>query len=90
MSYSRRHSRPDEAQEGIVKALRKAGVYVAVIGSPVDLLTYYKGRWLPIECKTPGKRPRKDQEAQNLFVATYAVPVVRNELGALAAVTLHK
>jgi hypothetical protein len=88
MSYTRRHSRPDGVQDEIVEALRKAGVFVAVIGRPVDLLTYYRGKWLPLELKRTG-RPRKDQAAQWAFTGTYGVPVVTTALEALAVVTLR-
>jgi hypothetical protein len=85
MSFTRRHSRPDSVQNDIVNALRAAGVLVCVIGRPVDLLTFYRGKWLPLECKTT-KRPRKDQAAQTLFLAATGVPKVRTALEALEAV----
>lgn len=77
--------RSDNTQGEIVAALRKACVSVWVIGRPVDLLTYYRGRWLPLEIKTRSKL-RMDQEAQTKLLATYAVPVVRSAQEALDAV----
>lgn len=90
MSFKRRHSRPDENQEEIVKALRKAGVLVAVIGRPVDLLTYHGGHFLPLEIKRPKARPRKDQEAQKLFLDMTGCPVIQTVQEALNAVLGHR
>lgn len=52
----RRAARSDANQRAIIAALRAAGVRVAVTsrlgdGCP-DILTLYRGRWLPIEIKT--------------------------------------
>ncbi len=59
----------DSSQGEIVDALRKAGAEVWIIGQPVDLLTYYRGRWLPMEAKPPThKRGRADQAAQEAAV----------------------
>jgi hypothetical protein len=89
MSFNPRRSRPDVNASEIVAALRQCGVYVTVIGSPVDLLTYYQGRWLPLEIKKPTfKRPRRDQERQSAFIAATGCKVVTNALQAIAAVTL--
>jgi hypothetical protein len=86
VSYSRM-TRPDASQGEIVAALRHACVTVWIIGRPCDLLTFYRGRWLPLECKPEGhKRPRRDQETQSEFLAIYAVPVVRTAIEALEAV----
>ena len=82
----------DATQGEIFDALRKAGVQVWIIGKPCDLLTYYRGRWLPLECKPADttkkgtKRLRTDQERQTEFLTAYAVPVVRTAQAALAAV----
>lgn len=86
MSYARRMTRPDGTQAEIVDALRKAGVMVWVIGQPCDLLTLYRGNWLPLECK-PIKRVRKDQEKQDEFLAITGVKKVRTALEAIEAVT---
>jgi hypothetical protein len=78
----------DRNQGEIVAALRQACVTVWIIGRPCDLLTYYRGKWLPLEIKEPNfKRHRKDQESQTEFLTTYAVPVVKDALEALQAVT---
>jgi hypothetical protein len=91
MSFNRYARKADVNQNEIVDALRQCGVHVTVIGSPVDLLTYYQGRWLPLEIKKPTfKRARKDQEKQNAFLAATHCPVVTTALQAIAAVTLRK
>jgi hypothetical protein len=90
MAFNPRRSRPDVNASEIVAALRQCGVHVTVIGSPVDLLTYYQGRWLPLEIKKPTfKRPRRDQERQTAFLAATGCKVVTNALQAIAAVTLR-
>jgi hypothetical protein len=92
MSYARRMTRPDSNQSQIVDALRQASATVWVIGQPCDLLTYFRGRWQPLEIKPPDttkkgtKRLRCDQERQTEFLRAYAVPVVRTVQDALTAV----
>jgi hypothetical protein len=89
MSFTRRHSRPDIAQEPIVEALRKAGIMVWVIGKPCDLLTLYAGRWTPLEVKsdTSNARNRKDQEKQKQFLAITGVAIVKTPQEAITAIT---
>lgn len=99
MSFYRRAKKVDSSQGPIVAALRSAGIAVWVIGTPVDLLTYYPPlkRWRPLEVKpapepgilvkTRAVRIRKDQERQAAFIATYAVPVVRTVQEAIEAIT---
>ena len=87
MSFNRRMTRPDGTQAEIVQRLRQACVTVWVIGEPCDLLTYYRGRWLPLECKPKNPRKRTDQADQERFLIDYAVPVVRTFEEAYAAVT---
>lgn len=77
--------RPDNTQAAIVKALRTVGVSVWNIGRPCDLLTYYRGRWLPMECKSTA-RARKDQAGQTAFIQDYRVPRVTTPEEALQAV----
>lgn len=92
MSFKRRHSRPDSAQEPIVDALREVpGMQVWVIGRPCDLLTLYRKRWLPLEVKsdTASARNRKDQDKQKEFLAATGCPVVKTALEAIEAVTKH-
>lgn len=83
-------ARTDTTQSRIVATLRAAGVRVEIIKRPVDLLTYFRGRWLPVEVKSPTKagkyRPRRDQEAQQAFIAETGVPVVTSPEEALKAV----
>jgi hypothetical protein len=83
MPYARKI---DLNQTEIVSVLRQAGVLVWVMGQPVDLLTLYRGRWLPLELKSRTKRPRRDQEKQNAFLALTGCPVVTTVQGALEAV----
>ena len=92
MSFYRRAKKVDSSQAEIVAALRQACVTVWIIGQPCDLLTYYRGKWQPLECKPPDttkkgtRRLRSDQERQTEFLAAYAVPVVRTPREALIAV----
>lgn len=82
--------RKDLTQSRIVATLRAAGVRVWVLHEPCDLLTHFRGRWLPLECKTPtatGKRKkRSDQAEQDAFIADNEVPVVLTPEEALRAV----
>ena len=83
----------DATQAAIVKALREAGVQVWVIQRPVDLLTYHRGKWLPIECKTPKRKdgkwtPRTDQQAQTELIDRTAIPCVLSPTDALKALGL--
>ena len=87
MSYARRMTRPDATQSAIVAALRQCGVQVWIIGQPTDLLTFYRGKWLPLECKPQGyKRPRADQKAQTAFLKATGTPVVKTVQEAYMAV----
>lgn len=83
-------NRKDTTQSRIVATLRAAGVRVWVLHEPCDLLTRFRGRWLPLECKTPtstGKRrKRNDQAEQDAFIADNDVPVVLTPEEALRAV----
>lgn len=81
----RRAARVDATQQSIVKALRDAGAYVYVIGLPCDLLTRYRGRWLPIEVKS-GKHRDPRQKAQAAFLKAQEVPVVTTAIEALIAI----
>lgn len=81
-------NRVDFTQARIVEALRKSGALVWIIGRPVDLLVWHNGKWLVMECKTPVKgqyRPRRDQKAQQAFIAETGCPVVTSPEEALAA-----
>jgi hypothetical protein len=60
----RRLHRTDHSQPGIVKALRRCGDYVAIIGRPVDLLVRSGARYWTAECKTPGPDAKRRQPAQ--------------------------
>jgi hypothetical protein len=78
----------DRSQGEIVDALRDCGVLVAVIGEPVDLLTWYRGKFLALEVKTPGepKHSKKRCERQDAFIAATGCPVVKTVSEALTAV----
>lgn len=99
MSYLRRAKKVDSSQGEIVSALRQAGITVWILGQPCDLLTFYKGRWLPLECKpapepgirvkTRATRIRTDQEHQQAFCRDFAVPIVRTAEDALEAVRTY-
>lgn len=84
--------RTDAAQAAIVDGLRQCGVTVFIIGQPVDLLTYYRGRWLPLEVKTATKtgriRKRKDQPEQDATLAACGIPRVTTVEQALAALRI--
>lgn len=59
----RRAARIDGTQTEIVKALRRAGVNVEIIGKPVDLLLCHRGETRLMEVKNRDGRDRltKDQ-----------------------------
>lgn len=82
-------TRPDATQSDIVNSLRQAGIWVWVIGQPCDLLTYFRGCWLPLEAKPIKKRRRKDQEKQDEFLKATNCPVVRSFQEAYTEVLAH-
>jgi hypothetical protein len=88
MGINRYAKKIDSNQTAIIKALEAAGVLVIVISKPVDLLTYFRGRWLPLEVKStkPTWAPDKRQERQTEFIAATGCPVVRTAEEALQAV----
>jgi hypothetical protein len=86
MSFNRGKTRPDLNQAEIVGALRQIGAKVWIIGSPVDLLTLYRGRWLPMEVKGFKARPRRDQEKQTAFIEQTHCPVVKTAAEAVEAI----
>ena len=51
----RRAARTDANQAEIVKALRRIGAAVEVIGKPLDLLVAFRGRTFLMDCKV--RRP---------------------------------
>lgn len=53
----RRAARRDDNETEIVKALRKAGAYVAYIDSPCDLIIGFKNKTLLLEVKDGRKPP---------------------------------
>jgi hypothetical protein len=58
----RRAAKVDANQGEIVKALRKVGVDVEIIGLPVDLLCGYHGRNFLLEVKDKAGRLTKGQK----------------------------
>jgi len=73
----RHAARTDTNQRDIVAALRQAGIEVYVIGRPVDLLVYCRGRWLPVEVKDADMRGRANEftPPQRRFLAATRGPV---------------
>jgi len=89
MGLPRYARRVDSTQADIVDALESAGVQVWVISRPCDLLTLYRGRWQPLEVKTPGppsRLRRADQKAQQEFLDQTRTPVVSTASQALDAI----
>ncbi len=90
MSIKRWATRKDSVQKDIIAALEAAGCEVWVIERPCDLLTNYRGRWLPMECKTPKAngepRKRSDQAEQTELIERARIPVVTTPLEALRAI----
>jgi hypothetical protein len=86
MSLARHAKKRDANEAEIVEALERCGVHVWQLDRPCDLLTLRMGRWLPLEVKMPRAHPRKDQAAQNEFLALTHTPVVRCAEDALRAV----
>jgi hypothetical protein len=78
----------DKSQGPIVDALRAAGVWVEIIGEPVDLLCFYRGTFTPLECKTPGepKHSKKRCERQDTFLRETGCFIVKTPEQALKAV----
>ena len=72
--------RKDLNQDDIVKALRRIGCTVYVIGRPLDLLVGYRGKNFVIDCKKPGftdkdltpfqRKFREEWRGQRSFVDT--------------------
>jgi hypothetical protein len=79
MSYWRHARRVDANQGEIVRELEQLGVRVWAIGRPCDLLTRFRGLWLPLEVKPldPHNRNRRDQDEQKQFLEETGTPVVR-------------
>jgi len=90
LSIKRWATRKDAVQKDIIQALEAAHCEVWVIEQPIDLLTLYRGRWLPLECKTPQKngraRRRADQAEQAELIQRTAIPVVTTPMEALRAI----
>jgi hypothetical protein len=71
--------RRDASEPAIIDALRKCGAFVRQVhgdGAP-DLIVYFKGMWLPMECKSDKGRVSAAQ-------AEAAYPIVRTPAQALA------
>lgn len=90
MSIKRWSTKKDTVQRDIIQALESVNCEVWVIERPCDLLTNFRGRWLPLECKTPqrnGKaRKRTDQAEQTALIERTGIPVVTTPLEALKAI----
>lgn len=81
----RRAARTDANQQAIVDRLRACGVWVKVVGQPMDLLVWHKGKLSIMEVKMPDGRFTK---AQVEFMAEYPgdILLARTEDEALMAV----
>ena len=81
----RHAARTDASQVEIIKALRKIGAAVYVIGLPLDLLVSFRKRTMLIEVKVEGGTYTKQQEK---FMAEWPgeVHTVRTPEEAVAAV----
>lgn len=90
MSIKRWATRKDTSQRNIIEALEAVHCEVWIIERPCDLLTLFRGRWQPLECKTPqtnGKvRKRTDQAEQTETLARTCIPVVTTPMEALRAI----
>lgn len=89
MSKPRYAGKRDLSESDIVKAIRKAGFQVWT-QLPVDLLVWRPDKGFQLlENKTPTKtgkrRKRKDQEAQDAFIAMTRTPVALTPEEALRA-----
>ena len=82
-----RHAlRKDDIEPEVVKALRAMGCKVEIIGQPLDLLVWHRGRTLLVECKdADGKGLNKKQTE---FIAAWPgeIHVVRSPTEAVNAV----
>ena len=81
----RHNKRVDSSQKDIVAALRKIGCKVYVLGLPLDLLVWHRGRSFLVECKVPGGSFTKQQVE---FMAEWPgeIHVVRSPEEAVAKV----
>lgn len=61
MKRMRQAAKVDDNQAPIVKALRKSGAYVCIIGQPYDLLVAWRGHWFVMEVKDPTKSPKHQE-----------------------------
>ena len=83
----RRAAKRDLSEPAIVDALQKLGALV-YRELPVDLLVFYRGRFMVLECKTEGqpKHSRKRCKGQDDFIKATGCPVVKTPEMALTAV----
>lgn len=81
----RKAARVDATQAAIVKALRKVGAAVEVIGKPLDLIVCFRGKTSLVECKTTSGRLTRYQVE---FLARWPgdVHIVQSPEAAVAAV----
>lgn len=86
MTINRFAARRDANEPEIVAALERCGVQVWRLNEPCDLLTLFRGRWLPMEIKTRTGRTQRAQERQAEFLASSGCPVVRSPQEAIEAV----
>jgi hypothetical protein len=83
-------NRRDNSEIAIVDALEAAGVFVYRLNEPVDLLCWFRGAWVLLECKSP--RPTREggrykgSASQQAFCKAFDVPVVSTPEQAIAAI----
>lgn len=82
MSLSRRNPRRDGNEKPIVEALERMGVVVWRVSSAgiPDLLTWYRGKWLPIDVKSKGGTLTREQEKRWSDVPVFTVESVDDAL----------
>lgn len=82
----RNAARVDKNQAGIVSDLRQLGIFVEVIGLPVDLLCYWKHTgWHLVEVKTEDGKLTKYQ-VEFIARSTGPVHIIRNTNEAIQAI----
>lgn len=83
----RRANRKDSVHKAIVEGLRAHGVAVADMPDPGDVLTFYNGRFLPIEFKSDQRTRGYTKEAtalQEKRAKVMPIPIAHTLAEALA------
>jgi len=83
----RRANRKDSVHKSIVEGLRAHGVAVADMPDPGDVLTYFNGRFIPIEFKSDKRTRNYTKEAtalQEKRAAVMPIPIAHTLAEALS------